>query len=205
MIRPAVDNIITVMKSRNYKVYDTPSVDWNLNLVGIRANSLKPEKFDDTLIVFHRFLGEWDVTYYPITTDPSLYYLRYPVNPKGTAILAEGQYRGTYKIDIHNRGRRGGHTALCQRLKNVTVYRDSDKDATLDIHPETMETGSFGINIHRGPRGGNWEPKNTRYSAGCQVFADDRHFSEFMQKCEYGKEAFGNSFTYTLLHERDFG
>jgi hypothetical protein len=43
------------------------------------------------------------------------------MNAKGTAILKEGQYRATYAIDIHNRGRTGGHKALCQRLGNVTV------------------------------------------------------------------------------------
>jgi hypothetical protein len=43
------------------------------------------------------------------------------MNAKGTAILKEGQYRATYAIDIHNRGRTGGHKALCQRPGNVTV------------------------------------------------------------------------------------
>lgn len=62
----------------------------------------------------------------------------------------------------------------------------------------------FGINIHRGPRGGQFDPDNTIFSAGCQIFADDRHFAEFIKKCENGKEAFENNFTYTLLHEIDF-
>jgi hypothetical protein len=204
MERPTVQQIINVMSRKAYRVYDTPTIDWNLNIVGIRSQNPEPIKFDDLLVVFHRFLGNWDITYYPITTDPSLEYLRNPMNAKGTAILKEGQYRATYAIDIHNRGRTGAHKALCQRLDNVTVHRDSDRDGRLDIMPATEDTGSFGINIHKGPRGGQWDPDNTIYSAGCQVFADDRHFAEFMQKCEFARQAFGNSFTYTLLHEREF-
>ena len=204
MERPTVERIIEVMNDKNYRVYDTPTIDYNLNIVGIRSIYAEPKRFDDLLVVFHHFLGQWYVFYYPITTDPSLHYLRNPMNPRGTAILKEGQYRATYKIDIHNRGRSGGHKALCQRLDDVTVYRDSNRDGRLDILPGTEQTGRFGINIHRGPRGAVWDPENTIYSAGCQVFADERHFQEFMQKCEFGRQAFGNSFTYTLLHERDF-
>ena len=204
MKKPSVENIIAVMSSKNYRVYDTQSIDWNLNIVGVRTKNADTKKFDDLLVVFHRFMGEWDATYYPITTDPSTHYLKNPINPKGTAILMEGQYKSIYKIDIHKRGKKGGHKALCQRRGKVTVYRDSDKDGSLDIDEETVQTGMFGINIHRGPRNGEADPDNDVFSAGCQVFADDRHFAEFMAKCEAGSEAFGNSFTYTLLLETDF-
>lgn len=204
MERPPVEKIISVMRAKNYRVFDTPTVDWNLNIVGIRNASLSPKKFDDLIVVFHKFMGIWDVTYYPVTTDPSLHYLKNPMNRKGTAILVEGQYSSTYKIDTHNRGKPGGHKALCQRLGNVSVYRDSNKDSLLDIDPTKIESGKFGINIHKGPRNGNADSDNSVFSAGCQVFADDRHFAEFMLKCEAGREAFGNAFTYTLLSERDF-
>jgi len=206
MERPSIDRLIEVMLSKNYRVYDTPSVDWNLNIVGIRSSNRSPIRFDDLLIVFHRFMGEWDAAFYSITTDPSPGRLsrRRQLNRAGTAILMEGQYRSVYQIDVHRRGKRGGHKALCQRLGNVTVYRDNNRDETLDIDPSTIQSGKFGINIHRGPRGGIIDPVNWNYSAGCQVFADDRHFAECMLKCEYGKEAFGNSFTYTLLLENDF-
>lgn len=205
MERPSVEKMIEVMTSKGYQIYDTPTIDWNVNIVGIRSINPFPEKFDDLIIVFHRFLGNWDIAYYPATTDPSLHYLKNPINPaKGTAILKEGQYRGVYMIDIHNQGRLGAHKALCQRLGEITVFRDRNRDGRLDILPDTQETGKFGINLHRGPRGGQWDPMNDIYSAGCQVFADDRHFAEFMQKCEFARQAFGNHFTYTLLHERDF-
>ncbi|WP_109435985.1 MULTISPECIES: hypothetical protein [Aquimarina] len=201
MITPPIEKILSVMDQKGYRVYNTPAIDWNLNIVGIRNKNIVPDKFDDTLVIFHNFLNHWHISYYPITTDPSIFYLKKPLNPKGTAILLEGQYKSTYKIDKHN----GRYYALCQRLADVSVYRDNDKNGTLALQPDTIQTGRFGINIHRGPRNGNWgTDNNPAYSAGCQVFADSRHFNEFMNKCKNGEKAFGNKFTYTLLNEADF-
>jgi|JI8StandDraft_2_1071088.scaffolds.fasta_scaffold192417_1 hypothetical protein len=203
MQRPDFELVLNAMQFKGHRVYDTPTVDWNLNIVGIRAATLKPDKFDDWLLVFHRFGGEWDVRYYQITTDPSPYYLKNPVNSAGTAVLVPGQYRGVYALDTHNRGRPGAHKALCQRLGDVSVYRDRNLDGQMNLDAANVQTGSFGINIHRGPRNGQWTENNTNYSAGCQVFADDRKFSEFLLLCEHAANSFGNKFTYTLLREQD--
>lgn len=201
MFRPSVDKLIEVIKAKGYALYDTPGIDWNLNIVGIRALDPEPGKFNDTLTVFQRFRGIWEIYYYHITTDPSIYYLTHPVNSSGTAILKEGQYKGAYQMDIHNRGRASGHLALCQRLGSVTVYRDSNRDAKLNLKAEKTETGMFSINIHRTT---DRYADEQKFSAGCQVFADQRQFNDFILKCKEGKKAFGNKFTYTLLHEKDF-
>lgn len=204
LIKPSIDKLLNVLKEKGYKVYNTPNIEWNLNIVGIRNKSLIPNKFDDTLVVFHNFLGDWYISYYPITTDPSVYYLKNPVNKKGTAILLEGQYKGKYMIRKHN----NSYYALCQgqdEIHKVSVYRDNNQNGTLELTPQTIETGLYGINIHKGPKNGSWgSDNNPRYSAGCQVFADTRHFNEFMEKCKNGRKAFGNKFTYTLLNEKDF-
>lgn len=200
MIKPSISKIIEVMQEKGYRIYETDTIEWNLNIVGIRNSNLSHKRFDDTLIVFHKFLNEWYINYYPITTDPSIHYLRRPVNPAGTAILVEGQYLGAYKIDLHN----NNYAALCQRLQNVKVYRDNNRNEELDMVPSTIQEGLFGINIHKGPKNGDWNTRNRWYSAGCQVFADTRHFNEFMLKCKNGAASFGNKFTYTLLNQRDF-
>lgn len=204
MIRPSVEAIIAVMNGKGYRVYDSPVIDYNLNIVGIRSHNPMPYKFDDTLLIFHRFRGLWNIYYWYITTDPGIFYLQNPPPGRpGTAILKKGQYRSVYKIDIHGRGRPGAHLALCQRLGNVTVYRDSNHDDNLNLIPGTEQTGRFGINIHKANTSDiplfNWN-----VSAGCQVFADHREFEQFMQICKFGRDAFGNKFTYTLLHQRDF-
>lgn len=201
MFRPSVEEIIKVMQGKGYTVYDTPTIDWNLNIVGIRANDPEPGSFNDTLAVFHRFRGIWEIYWYHITTEPSIDYLRHPVNSSGAAILKEGQYKGAYKLDTHNRGLANGHLALCQRLQPVTVYRDSNRDEKLNLIDGKTETGMFNINIHRTNED---YIQRQRFSAGCQVFADHRQFDDFILKCKAGQKAFGNKFTYTLLHQRDF-
>jgi hypothetical protein len=205
MFRPSVTQIIAVLNAKQYQIYDNPAIDWNLNIVGIRSFNQKPEKFDDTLTVFHKFRGIWEIYYYHITTDPSLYYLGHPIAASGgTAILKEGQYKGVYQLDIHKRGQPGAHLALCQRLGPVTVYRDSNRDDKLNLIASKTDTGMFGINIHRGSMGSDLNITNWNFSAGCQVFADKRQFDDFILKCKTGAKAFENKFTYTLLHERDF-
>jgi hypothetical protein len=203
MIQPQIEKILEVMNTKGYRVYNTPENEWNINIVGVRNRNNIPDKFDDTLIVFHNFMNNWFVSYYPITTDPSISYLQNPlpeVAHKGTAILKEGQYLSAYKIDLHQ----NNYYALCQRLEKVSVFRDNNRNGNLNFNPLTVETDMFAINIHKGPRNGNWDSQNINYSAGCQVFADTRHFNEFMQKCRNGERKFGNKFTYTLLNEKDF-
>jgi hypothetical protein len=77
------------------------------------------------------------------------------------------------------------------------VYRD-DK---LNLVASSTQTGKFGINIHRTT---DEHVQKQKFSAGCQVFEDERQFADFLLKCKAGKAAFGNKFTYTLLHQRDF-
>jgi hypothetical protein len=204
MFRPSIQQLIDVLNAKQYEIYNTPTIDWNLNIVGIRSIDPTPETFNDTLVVFHKFRSVWEIYYYHITTDPSVYYLKHPINAAGTAILKEGQYKGAYKLDIHKRGQAGAHLALCQRLGSVTVYRDNNRDSKLNLTTNKTQTGMFGINLHRGSLTSNLDVTNWKFSAGCQVFADRRQFDDFMLKCKAGEKVFGNKFTYTLLHQRDF-
>lgn len=125
---PTVEVLINKLNKLNYRIYNTPDKEWNLNIIGIRAKGNKAEKFDDLLAVFHFFLDKWYISYYPITTNPIDYYLKNPIKANGTAILKEGQYKGVYKIDKHKRK----NDALCQRLGDVEVYRDNNKDGKLN-------------------------------------------------------------------------
>jgi len=133
---------------------------------------------------------------YQITTDPGLAGMVKPVNAKGTAILVADQYIDAYIIGKH----KGRYDSLVQRGGEVKVYRDNDKDAEHDKDKESIESGWFGINIHRA-KDEAYTTTVGRWSYGCQVFADDDEFEEFMQLCYKHKEQFGNKFTYTLLEE----
>lgn len=172
---------------------------YNLNIIGVRASGRQlTNSFDDVLvIVFKTPGGSWSRQIYQITTDPGRYYMLNPSNRKGTAILVPGQYRSTYKIDLH----RGKYKALCQRNKPVKVWRDNNKNEVYDWNPATLDEGMFGINIHKA---GKLSTRVDTWSAGCQVFANETDFKSFMSYCNKQiAQGLGNSFTYTLLNEED--
>ena len=97
------------------------------------------------------------------------------------------------------------HTAECWAgtPERVRRHLERGRDGELDLESGREETGWFGINIHRASLR-NRSIEVGRWSAGCQVIADPRQFDLFMDLCEEGRRAWGNVFTYTLLHQRDF-
>ena len=81
------------------------------------------------------------------------------------------------------------------------MWRDNNRDSKPDYHgPE--EEGWFGINIHK-HRGSDARLNTGGVSAGCQVFKSSKDFQNFLKLCEKSAEKWGNSFTYTLIEERD--
>ena len=186
--------IINTLRFRTYETFVRP---YELNIVGIRSDSTLPNRFDDEIHVFFKNgSGKWIHYIFPATTDPGTYWLQNPMSPQGTAILKQGQYKGTYQIGLH----RGKYYALVQS-KPVTVLRDYDRNAVLDFWNGKPETGLFGINIHRASVNGTTKSVDS-YSAGCQVFANINDFNLFMQLCEKHKQFYGNTFTYTLIDKR---
>lgn len=101
---------------------------------------------------------------------------------KGIANLVPGIYP-VYKFSKHN----GKYLALCQRAGNVTVQRDK----------KGTETGSFGINIHRG---GVFAVS----SLGCQTIPPSQ-WDEFINEAQsmakqvHGKNYLTQTYTYILL------
>ncbi|MEP7374731.1 MAG: hypothetical protein ABI675_15150 [Chitinophagaceae bacterium] len=189
-----VNTLLNILRYKSYEVYTRP---YELNIVGIRADSTIPNRFDDEIHVFFKTnTNQWIHYVFPATTDPGTYWLKSPMHPQGTAILMQGQYKGAYKIGLH----RNKYYALVQR-KPVTVMRDYDRNAMLDFWNGKMDTGVFGINIHRASINGITRTVDV-YSAGCQVFANITDFNRFMQHCEQHKKLYGNSFTYTLIDRR---
>lgn len=180
------------LKKKNYQWFDGP---FNCNLIGVRSSNSIPNKFDDRLFyIAQDNQNNWFIKSYAITTDPGLPQLLNPSNPKGVAILVPNQYRSTYQLGYHQ----GRYEALVQR-KPVKVYRDNDHDATHDFVSE--DEGLFGINIHKA---GLDSTQVDQWSAGCQVFAKEKEYNEFIALCKQSAAKYGNSFTYTLLEEKDF-
>jgi hypothetical protein len=191
-----LDQIVAVMRKKQYKIFLNDAKPHNLNIVGIRSNNPVPNSFDDRMFVFWKYKGATVLKQYRITTDPGTYWLKNPMNVNGTAILKPGQWEGLWKIGLHQ----GKYEALVQ-ASPCTVLRDGNKDGKLDFNTHLVETGIFGINCHHA---GEDSIQVDKWSAGCQVFAKLSEFEDFMDTCRRARGVWGNSFTYTLLEELDF-
>lgn len=195
----ANSDIEQVMLRKGYRFFKGV---YNLNIIGVRSKeSVKQSnKFDDAIIVCWGIDSERtgipNKLIFAATTDPGIKSLKAPMNAKGTAILVPGQYRGSHTIGFHQ----GKYEALVQ-CAPVKVYRDANKDSILDVDKHTIDTGMFGINIHKA---GIASVIVDGWSAGCQVLAIEKDYAIFMDLCRKQKLAgYGDKFTYTLLEEKD--
>lgn len=194
----ATADLEAIFKRKGYVWFKNGS--YNLNIIGVRSNqkNVVTNSYDDYLIVDYRLdKGTHKRVIYSITTEPGKYYLLHPCAKNGAAILVPNQYRGCWQLGLH----KGEYKALCQK-KPVTVYRDNNKDEKYDMNPDVTETGVFGINIHRSNKSVT-SKQIDKWSAGCQVFNSPTEFNAFMRLCEEQAKRYGNSFTYTLIEEKD--
>jgi hypothetical protein len=190
-----IDNLKqAIIEKKKYLWFDNKP-----NLIGIRTSLMIPDMFNDIMCVVWKNNIEIKMMNHPITTDPGLFYLNKPLNVKGTAILAPGQYIDCYSLGLHQG--KADHPALVQ-VAPVTVFRDNNKDSKYDLDPKTLDKGMHGINIHRSNRTG-FTPKVVNWSAGCQVYQNfDQHTLMLGVHNNY-KTFTKNRFTYTLLNESD--
>tara|TARA_R110000868_G_scaffold224868_1_gene477053 strand:+ start:101 stop:700 length:600 start_codon:yes stop_codon:yes gene_type:complete len=191
------EQIEKAVKSKGH-VWFEGAKDYDLNIVGVRNSSTGnavTNVFDDSITVSFKENGAWQFKQYPITTDPGTKAVKEFHNVNGVARLVPGQYRSSHTIGLHQ----GKYEALRQQ-KPVKVYRDKNKDMQFDEN--TIQEGIFGINIHRSnPKTESTYVEN--WSEGCQVFKRVKDFDEFMEICRKGRDAFSNSFTYTLIQSKD--
>jgi len=201
------DRVIQVLQKRGYQIYSLP---YKLNLVGIRSSERKADKFDDMFVVFYTddngnlVIKEYDY----FTTDPGTSTLVKPVNSKGTAIIAAGQY-----IDSHAYGLHRGYPALIQ-IGNITYYRDTNKNNTLEVEFDEYNMNPLGFKMYTSNNNGlniHMASKNVvktsvvgGWSAGCQVFGNKDHYAEFIQLIkQVGRYTYNRKYTYTLINSKD--
>lgn len=197
MVERNINEIRRVFRNKGYKFF-TAGI-YNLNIVSVRSRNRGTTYFDDTMYVVYRDENKaWQKEVFKITTDPGIPNLLFPVNRKGTAIVVPGQYRGVWKLGFH----KGIYRALVQR-RSIAVYRDDNQDDKLDFDENSIDYGFFGINCHRS-NASTFSTIVGRWSAGCQVFAYVKQFKRFIKLCKRSAYLWSNSFTYTLIEEKDF-
>ena len=198
------EKIAEVMASKGYKYFtDDNNKTYDVNIIGIRNSNTKgrvTNAFDDTMTISYKCEeGVWHYNEFNCTTDPGSHWVENILNEKGVAILKPNQYRGSHKLRLHQ----GKYLALGQK-KEVTVYRDNNRDNKYNLDESKTDTGLFGINIHRATsRAGNKSTRVDKWSAGCQVIADNDDWHQFLDVCQIAREIHGNSFSYTLLNSND--
>jgi hypothetical protein len=113
----------------------------NLNLIATRYAHPAGTWGDRLHAAWETRPDVWHVTSWPCSTIPGPKYLRTPMNPKGCAIIAPGQWRGSHAPGLHN-----GRRALVQ-VGPVGVYRDNDRDGIPEPSAE-VDIGMHGVNVH---------------------------------------------------------
>jgi len=193
----------TIKQMTNYLWFEKG--DYNLNIVGIRNSSTDSKvtnAFDDKITLSYKTGtnkkgegGQWHFHCFDCTTDPGTHWVENIMREDGVAILKPGQYRGSHIIRKHQ----GRYEALGQD-RPVSVYRDDNRDPWYNLLEESVQTGNFGINIHRATKYANKKSTQVdKWSAGCQVIAANNDWKEFMSICRKARNKWGNRFTYTLL------
>ena len=173
---------------------------YDLNLFGIRSSNQIPNKFDDTIgCAYTDPDGNHRIFLCPATTDPGLYYLKNPMNVKGTAILKEGYYPGLWTYGKHK-----GRDAFVQ-IGKCTLLRDANRDGILDFNTPNEEiSANDGINLH-GALTGSYTMVVDKFSAGCQVVASDIDLLYLLSLLIQQKAYRGfDRVSYALLNEKDF-
>ena len=198
------EQIQATVEGKGYKYFhDNSNKGYDVNIIGIRnskTNGRVTNAFDDLMTIAYKNAdGEWMYHEYPCTTDPGTHWVENILNPDGVAILKPGQYRGSHKLRLHQ----GKYLALGQK-KPVKVYRDANLDGKYDLLEESVKEGIYGINIHRATsRSGGKSTRIDKWSAGCQVIADNDDWHEFLDICQAAREIHGNSFSYSLIESKD--
>ncbi len=187
------EQLEAIAKAKGYRWF---TGIYDLNVWGIRSPSRTANAFDDTLAIAYMDKDfNKRIFTCPMTVDPGLYYLKNPMNPKGCAILPEGQYLGLWMLGKHK-----GYTALVQR-KPIQVYRDNDRNAAIG-GALTAAIELIGLDLHRALE---FDIAKTvdRFSAGCQVIQVPEDFNYIISlvklQVKYIKSAI---VSYTLISER---
>jgi lysozyme family protein len=188
--------IVVAMRAKGYRL---DSDEGQLNIVYVEGmnvdgtpNDNAPNQFNDlrAVITFVSgkpvIAGAWEGT-----TEPSRRWTQDPMNPKGAARIAFGQYTA-WQTGVHH-----DHEALVQ-VAPVTVHRDLDKNYRRD--GDARDTGLFGINQHWGYD----LPRNDlgNSSAGCLVGRTKAGHRAFMALIKTDKRYLADRhhrFTTTVL------
>ena len=204
MDQPTLQQIKDAYQKKGY-AYFTGAKPYNLNIWGLRKQYGQIDHFDDLLgISYVDDKGVEKMIIHKATVDPGKYYLLNKLgNPKGTFILAPGQYRGCWQTGLHGKTQ---YPALVQRpgYRDFKGWRDDilngQIDRKLDVNGHFFND-VLGLNMHRSNT--SYAALVGEYSAGCQVRQYNSSHISIMNLIQKALLHFSDSFSYTLFDEEE--
>lgn len=164
--------IIKYMQAKGYKIFENTKQYNIVYLEGAAVdgtpNDDRANQWNDRRLVLQilngvpSIIGNWAAT-----TEPGDYYTYNPMNAKGAARIAFGQYK-SWVVGWHK-----NHEALVQTAP-ITVCRDLNEDFMRT--GDRTDEGMFGVDQH-------WGGDSSvvgRWSAGCLVGQSIKGHKEFM-------------------------
>ncbi|MFV0359624.1 peptidoglycan-binding protein [Tropicimonas sp.] len=185
--------VIDYMRRQGYWIARHPGCRNIVYLEGVdedgTLNQDLPDRFNDLRLVFWL---EDDGTFrrraWQATTEPGRYWTENPMDPRGAARIAFGQY-GAWRVGMH----RDDHEGLVQ-VRNLKIHRDLNKDFRRT--DDRTFSGLYGINQHWGYD--RPESSINRASAGCLVGRTKDGHREFMAEIKQDPRYLSND-SYTFL------
>lgn len=185
-------------QSLGYPFFDKG--DFNLNLGIIRSENRKSDSFDDVAYIVYKQNGIETIFKCWATADPGRDHLVNPQFPEaqtgGTAIIAEGFYRGLYSLGWYL-----GTKALIP-VKPMAVYRDKNRDDILDLDQKTIQWGNWGTLWHDHLQVLDEALRVGRSSAGCFNMKRRSDHNKFISICERGINRFKTPISLGVVAER---
>lgn len=139
---------------------DTPAKEYTVKVLAIRgyANVGAPGNdfgiYDDLIVIC---IGD-ETHPFKASTDPGIFYIKNPMNPKGCAVLTEA-------VHYFKPGKHDGEPAFVQ-AESVLVYR-LDKDG--EIAGKSWLASSLNLHCGSGLGAGGAGDDVGQLSAGCQI------------------------------------
>jgi hypothetical protein len=228
---PDIDKIFSVMRSKNYIIYEKP---FQMNIVGVRRQyegmDYSNAFIDDCYLIYKNDSGKWVSHKYRITTMPGFYYGEEDGSKDGEFLFFKvgwqmtngkiakavinnkqskrfinrnglGMLRPSQMIDTYYYGDYKG--PALRTSKPQPVYRDLSTGKKIK-YTSGKDKPDWGNACFFHLSGNSSSITVDNWSEGCQVFATRSEWTHFMNLCKIHSEKHKNSFTYTLLEERDF-
>lgn len=180
-----------IVEDKGFEFFDKGS--YNINIVYFRNDNKFTDKYTDTLYIAYKN-GITEMLFEaPCSTKAGSYYVKNPITYlgiKGTAVMQEGQWNGTYQFIDNNSWL---NTPYLKQIKPIKVWRDGVID--WDIDEVNQQEGIFGINCHTA---GDVRNMVYNWSAGCLV-TPRANWLEALKIIRESAKRYGDIFTVTLI------